>query len=296
DRDEKRVFSNSSAYLVTEILSGNSPDDIHKYFYNENRKRFAWKTGTSYGKRDAWAIGYNKTYTIGVWLGNFNGKGSPHLSGTEMAVPLLYELFGAIDRNTGNEWFEKPDEVVERYVCTESGLLPTEFCQQTTTDYFIQDLSHNKYCNVHKELFTNSDNTIQYCPECLPVKNYVKRVFTIYEPRINIWNIQNNIQVRMPPKHNAECTAMYTDSGPQIVSPSDNYEYLIEKNSGQEILLSAVSEGTVKTHYWFLNENYFAKSEPGERLFFKPKQGELKITCMDDMGRDQSIAVNIKYY
>jgi penicillin-binding protein 1C len=294
--NESEVFSHSSTYLIADLLSGNSTDDFYKYLQGEGHPKFAWKTGTSYGKRDAWAVGFNKAFTIGVWLGNFNGQGSPHLSGAEMAVPLLYELFGAIDFSPEENWFEQPESILERKVCSESGLLPSPFCSDLTTDYYIEDVSHNKVCNIHKEIYTNSDFTIQYCTECLPSNGYKKKVYTIHNPQLNIWYLQHDIQFKKPPPHNRECQAMYTEQGPHIISPSVSYQYLVEENSQQEILLSAVSDGTVKTHYWFLNDNYFTKCEPGERIFFQPKQGELKITCMDDKGRDETISVKINYY
>ncbi|HSW56012.1 MAG TPA: hypothetical protein VLH59_13065, partial [Ignavibacteriaceae bacterium] len=86
------------------------------------------------------------------------------------------------------------------------------------------------------------------------------------------------------------------EGGPKILSPSEDYEYFLEKNSGQEILLLAASDSRVKTHYWYVNEEFIKKTKPGERLFFIPEEKELKITCLDDKGRDGSVNVSIKFY
>ena len=75
---------------MTDILSKHARPDLPAELRAQSRlPRFSWKTGTSYGKRDAWAIGWNARFTVGVWMGNFSGEGAPHLSGAEMAVPLL---------------------------------------------------------------------------------------------------------------------------------------------------------------------------------------------------------------
>ncbi|MCH7774301.1 MAG: penicillin-binding protein 1C, partial [Bacteroidetes bacterium] len=158
-----KVFSPASSYLIAKILSGSNRNDIVDLSNYSKLPKFAWKTGTSYGKRDAWAIGFNPNYTIGVWMGNFDGKGSPHLSGAEAAVPLLFDLFNAIDYGSESKWFKKPSEVIEREVCAESGLLPTQYCDRTITDFAIKNSSHNRICNIHQPVYVNLEETIQYC-------------------------------------------------------------------------------------------------------------------------------------
>ncbi len=114
EEEGEQIFSESSSYLIANILSGTSRSDIADLSNYSKLPKFAWKTGTSYGKRDAWAIGFNPNYTIGVWMGNFNGVGSPNLSGAEVAVPLLFDLFNAIDYNSDVKWFEVPEELIHK--------------------------------------------------------------------------------------------------------------------------------------------------------------------------------------
>ncbi len=298
DEDQKgeQIFSDASSYLIANILSGSNRSDIANLSNYSKLPKFAWKTGTSYGKRDAWAIGFNPNYTIGVWMGNFNGVGSPNLSGAEAAVPLLFDLFNAIDYNSDTKWFEMPDDLTTRKVCRESGLIPTKFCSNTITDFCIKDKTNNEVCNIHKPIYVNLDETIQYCTDCLPSSNYKKVAYTVYDPELSVWLSQNKYDYRKPPQHNPNCTSKFTEGGPRILSPSENYEYYLEKNSKQEILLLAASDSRVKTHYWYVNEKFFKKTKPGERIFFIPESNKLKITCLDDKGRDETIRVSVKYY
>jgi penicillin-binding protein 1C len=291
-----KIFSPASSYLIAKILSGSKRDDIVDLSNYTNLPKFAWKTGTSYGKRDAWAIGFNPKYTIGVWMGNFDGRGSPHLSGTEAAVPLLFDLFNAIDYDSDSKWFKKPREVSEREVCSESGLLPTQYCDRTITDYVIKNSSHNRICNTHQPVYVNPEETIQYCTGCLPADGYERKVYPLFDPELTIWLSENNYNLSNPPKHNPDCQAKFTHNGPRILSPSEDYDYLIEEDSGQEIMLLAASDSKANTHYWYVNDQFYTKCVPGEKIFLKPENGENKISCLDDKGRDESISIIVKYF
>ena len=295
----EQIFSEASSFLIASILSGINRSDIVEFTNYSKLPKFAWKTGTSYGKRDAWAIGFNPNYTIGVWMGNFNGVGSANLSGGEVAVPLLFDLFNAIDYNQDVKWFETPEDLYTREVCSESGLIPTQYCTNVTRDFAIKNKSSNEVCYIHKPVYVNLDETVQYCTGCLPSSSYKKVVYPVYQPELTVWLSQNKNDFHSPPPHNPDCTAKFSEEGPKIVSPSEDYEYFLESPQNgekQEILLLAASDSRVKTHYWYINDRFYRKCKPGERIFFNPQEKDLKITCLDDKGRDRSIRINIIYY
>jgi penicillin-binding protein 1C len=296
DDVDVKIFYPASSYLVAKILSGSNRNDIVELSNYSKLPKFAWKTGTSYGKRDAWAIGFNPNYTIGVWMGNFDGRGSPNLSGAEAAVPLLFDLFNAIDYGSDSKWFKKPGEVSEREVCVESGLLPTQYCDKTITDYAINNSSHNIICNIHQPVYVNLEETIQYCTGCLPSDGYERKVYPLYDPELSIWLSENNYNYKKPPRHQPDCQQKFTHNGPRIVSPSEDYDYLIEEDSGQEIMLLAASDNKAKTHYWYVNDKFYTKCIPGEKIFLKPENGEIKISCLDDKGRDESVSIIVTYF
>ena len=302
DADEDsgiNVFTPGASYLIATILSNNERPDFPNILLNSTKlPRIAWKTGTSYGKRDAWAIGISPRYTIGVWMGNFDGKGSPHLSGAEMAVPLLFDLFNSIDYDSDTRWFGPSYEydVLRRDVCAETGLLPSDNCANITQDYYIENISHNKRCDLNRVAYVNDNETIEYCTECLPDSGYKKIVYPSYEPELTLWYIRNNVQIKRPPPHNPKCSARFSGKGPKIISPSPDYEYFIEEDNPQQILLQAASDASVKTHYWFINDKFYKKCDPSEKIFFSPAKGEIKISCMDDRGRENTISINVKSY
>ena len=107
------IISPSATYLITEILAQiKRPDLPNNFDYTYRLPKIAWKTGTSFGRRDAWSIGYNKKYSVGVWVGNFYGEGVPELSGSEIATPLLFQIFNTNNYNASSEWFRLPKELI----------------------------------------------------------------------------------------------------------------------------------------------------------------------------------------
>ena len=266
------LLSEGSAFLIANILSDNYRPDFPNDLLDLTRlPKIAWKTGTSYGKRDAWVVGFNPRYTIGVWIGNFNGKGSPYLSGSEMAVPLLFDLFNSIDTSPDKSWFKKPGSVLTREVCAETGLLPTKNCPHLVQDYYIANCSLNKYCDLYIEVYVNLSGTMEYCPGCLPKSGYKKEYYPFYDPQLKFWYMQNNIAFKSVPPHNPDCQVKFGGKGPIITSPSKDYEYFIEENSNQEILLQAACGSGIKEIYWYLDDKYYKKSLREKIFSFKPK-------------------------
>ncbi len=295
---EINIFHPGAVYMASQILANNERPDYPSTLSNVSKlPKIAWKTGTSYGKRDAWAIGYNPDYTIGVWMGNFSGKGSPHLSGAEMALPLLFELFNAIDYAPKRLWFDKPEDLLIREVCSETGLLPSDYCKEITTDYYILNTTIGKKCDLYKEIYVNSKESLEYCPDCLPLSGYKKKAFPFYPPELTLWYSANNIEYKKAPPHNPECKAKHSgEKAPIIVSPSEEFDYLLEENSQQKIMLQGASESSVTIHYWYANGKYIGKCKSGEKIFFSPNHGENKIACMDDKGRESTITIKVNYY
>lgn len=291
------LFSASSAYLIADILSELERPDLPQRFINESRlPRVAWKTGTSYGRRDAWSIGFSPRYTVGVWMGNFSGKGIPELSGTHTAVPLLLDIFNAIDYDREQKWFYQPPGVAERKVCSETGMLPGPDCTRETNDYYLRGISSLKTCDLYEPIYVSHDHEIQYCPVCLPDSGYEQKSYPIFAPELAVWYESQAFPYRKPPAHNPLCEGKFAGAGPAILSPSPELEYYIEKGSQQQILLQAASEATVSRHYWYVNDRFIGEAASHEKLFVEPSPGKMRIVCMDDKGRKSRTEVAVKVY
>ncbi len=296
-KKEKKIFSEEASYLISKMLSSTERTESPNLNSSVSKlPNIAWKTGTSYGRRDAWAIGYNKNYTIGVWMGNFDGKGSPYLSGSEMAVPLLFNLFNSIEYQSSANWFQEPSGIIKRDVCKNSGLLPSVNCTDIISDYYIEDVSSNKKCNHIQEIYVSNDETESYCLGCLPENNYKKKAYPYYKPELALWYKKSGVNFNSPPKHNLKCEVMGSKNGLKIISPSAEFEYHLEKNGNQELMLLATSNTDVKEIFWYVNKKYFGKTKLGEKLFFQPQNGMNNILCLDDKGGESSLEIKVKFY
>src|SRR5688572_14893672 len=165
----ERIVSEAATFMINEILSKvNRPDFPLNWQSTEHMPKIAWKTGTSYGRRDAWSIGYNKKYTVGVWVGNFSALGIPELSGANVATPLLFKIFNTLDYDSDREWFSKPADCDVRMACSETGLTPGAHCIHTVMDYFIPLVSGTQQCSNMQEVALSPDEKTSYCKVCMP--------------------------------------------------------------------------------------------------------------------------------
>ncbi|HEX2975391.1 MAG TPA: penicillin-binding protein 1C, partial [Bacteroidales bacterium] len=278
--DTVRISSPGSAYMITDILTDlKRPDLPNEYLESAGLPKIAWKTGTSYGRRDGWAVGYNADYTIGIWTGNFDGKGIPELNGTDIAVPLLFMIFNQL-RKGGNEWFYPPEEVDFRLVCSESGMVPDTFCHNRVMEAFLPGISPSMRCNHLKPVFTDGAGNISYCSECLPEKGYKKVLYPNYPPELISYYEEMSIPYSHIPGHNPRCTYVSQESGPKITSLTDGAEYLVFAGRKQKLLLQSSCLNGTKAVYWYVNRKLLKKAGPSESVYLEASAGNHNITCV----------------
>lgn len=298
------LLSPEAAFLVTNTLSQITRPDLPNNFDNSyHLPRIAWKTGTSYGRRDAWSIGYNRRFTIGVWVGNFSGVGVPELSGANTATPLLFQLFNALDYNSPRGWFRPPTggkdaKLALRQICPESGEVPDDSCSARSIDYHIMGVSSSRRCGHQKAISTDSAGRVSYCAHCLPERGAVRRMYANLAPELMTYYSVKQIPYRAIPPHNPACERVFgagtTQQPPLITSPNDKSEYFIDPKNPTEIQLSCQTANDVRAVYWYVNDRLVRKALPTEGVFIKPRPGVLKISCADDRGRSSDIRVVVK--
>jgi penicillin-binding protein 1C len=237
-----------------------------------------------------------------VWVGNFSGAGVPELVGADVATPLLFDIFNAIDYNSPNDWFAPPPELDFRLVCSESGSVPESFCQNQVTEYYIPRISSNAKCNHAKEVCVSADETMSYCTDCMPQTGYKMKLYPNLPPEVlALYMAQNQVFERIP-EHNPKCTRAFHGTAPVITSLTDGKEYLVEKNldetttkAASSLLLTCATANDVQTVYWFVNDKFYQAAKPHERLFFAPVRGSNKISCSDDKGRNSNIWITVQW-
>jgi len=293
---QKRLISEAAAYFLTEVLSKlERPDLPNNISHSKHLPKVAWKTGTSYGRRDAWSIGYNANYTIGVWVGNFSGKGVPELIGAKIAPPLLFRLFNTIYYSADKDWIAPQDSLHYRWVCSETGALAASFCEDQVMDLYHPLISSNTRCNHLTSVWINLPEGYSYCRSCLPEAGYQKAWYTNHSPDMLAYYEQENIQYETVPPHNPQCERIFTDWKPKITSPTNQLEYLLDYKDNAKLKLSCNVANDVTTIYWYVNDVFYQSATVLEHIFFEPKAGHNKISCVDDKGRQESIGILVRF-
>jgi penicillin-binding protein 1C len=292
----KEILSPAATFMINETLSKvNRPDFPVNWQSTEHMPKIAWKTGTSYGRRDAWSIGYNKKYTVGVWVGNFSALGIPELSGANVATPLLFKIFNTLDYDSDREWFTRPADCDIRLACSETGLMPAGHCTNTVTDYFIPLVSSTQTCNNTQELALSPDEKTSYCKVCMPAAGYKKKSFKVLSAEMQHYFSERRIGYQKIPPHNASCEMIFKESGPSITSPKNGSEYYISKKNPEPLQLTCYTGNDVSKVYWYINNQFYKSTSANAKQFFIPQEGPVKISCTDDKGRNRDIWIRVKY-
>lgn len=292
------IISPISAYSIAQTLTLATRPDLPKAYEQSLQKpSIAWKTGTSYGRRDAWSVGFNQDYTVAVWVGNFTGEGVPELTGSEIATPLLFDVFNNLP-NTNTKLLVSPKDIQFRLVCVESGLPPNEFCKNQVTDYYIPLISPSQTCQHMKEYYISVDEKFMYLPDCLPQSGYKKKMFPNLSANLLTYYEAEKMPYEKTPNIHPECEQYIENGGtnaPQIISPLDKKTYIVPEKNIPDLLLKAYIYNDSKKIYWYLDDKLYKEVSPQENAFFKPSLGKTKITCIDEKGRSSSIEIKIEY-
>jgi penicillin-binding protein 1C len=293
-----QVFSPAAAYIITDILANlRRPDLPDIWEAAVNIPLIAWKTGTSYGRHDAWSIGYNPQYTVGVWTGNFSGKAVPELVGSQAAGPLLMDIFNALAKETNNTWFTRPPQVGKRMVCALSGMSPGPDCEHLKSELYIRNVSPTKTCNFHRRFDIDDKTGYRLCSHCRVGRDYHSELFVVWPRGVATWMIQNGIPVDEIPRHFPDCTRVSSHKPPVIRSPQAGGLYLIRPGislEDQKISLLSSVANNIKKVFWFVDGQLLWSGPPTEKVFYLPERGRHSFVCMDEEGRRSKITIRVE--
>ena len=301
-------MSPAAAFLISDILAQRTRPDLPAGYERSVRlPQIAWKTGTSYGRRDAWSLGYNADYTIGVWVGNFSGLGSPALTGADVASPLLFTLFNALTYNDTRHTSGPPATLDFRLVCAETGLVPGEHCPNQLIDYYLPGTSSAQRCEHLREVLVSADGGTSYCRACVPPGGYRRQLFANPAPAVLAFREAQGLPAQRLPPHFAGCLlvhdgAMGTASrvaNPRynaltITAPTPNAEYFLDPADHPQLALACAAGPDVRKVYWYVNDRFLRAARVSERVFFRPPNGPVKISCADDQGRNVNVLVLVR--
>ena len=295
-----QILTTEASYLTLQMLGENArPRQSYQNVWVRNSIPVYWKTGTSYGYRDAWSIGVFGPYVLAVWVGNFQGDGNPALIGRQAAGPLFFSIVDAV--RTQVQGFEntriyRPDTVKNIQVCALSGDIATPFCPVKDKAGFIPGVSPIKKCQVHRKIHIHKRTGLRACK---PGKDTRASVYEFWTSDLLSVFREAGIARRLPPPFMPGCKEhAYSLPGvkPKITSPLDKVSYIYRTSGRAEntIAFSAVTDADVRTLYWFLNESYLGKTDAGVPYYWNSHPGQFHLRVIDDHGRADSRQLNVE--
>jgi penicillin-binding protein 1C len=295
-KEIREVIGSESAFMICDILSKHQRQDFAFFIQNiPDLPPIAFKTGTSQGRRDAWAIGFNESVTIGIWLGNFDATPSYSLTGANVTVPIMFDVLRLTAEYYPASKITIAAPPPRRLVDAESGLIPSELTQSTIYDYYIPGISSNKISDLYKSFEVSPDGKICYCKECKGNSPAVTKTFKIISPELRAYYEDNYISFVKVPPHNPECKAYFSGQSPVIISPMNGSKYFVAEGKG--LILQAKTDNTKADLYWYINNKFHGKSKLNERISFIPdRSGKFTISCSDENGNNTDIIVEIEIY
>lgn len=254
-----QVISSGSAYLVCDILKDTSRDmGAGELSLIKNKYDICWKTGTSYGNNDAWTISFNNKYTVGIWLGNSDGKPSQELVAIKSVAPLNIRILREISKNTNITNFLPPKNIRQAEICCKSGRIATINCIKTEFENIIDHSEDYSKCPIHK---------LAYKYDIL--KTGSKRTEVIIED----WGDN-----KQPNKVTEKL---------KIISPKYS-KYVKLKSSDATQKMKFQAESNTDNIYWFINDKFYRETKMNKDIFWNMKAGTFKISCRDEKGNENS--------
>lgn len=248
-------------------------------------QRLAWKTGTSFGFRDAWAIGVTPQFVVCVWAGNADGEGRPGLTGIDVAAPVMFDIFKQLP--SGN-WFPTPANKLKKIiVCRESGYKASEFCEHRVSQLSSPQGEKTTICPYHKMLHLDQTATYQVTDQCVPVANMIHKSWFILPPTMEYYyKIKNSDYKEMPPFMEG-CAGLENNMSMDMIYPKNNATvYIPLEFDGKrgKIVLNATHRNVKAKIYWHVDNTYIGTTQSFHQFAVSPTSGKHILTIIDDKG------------
>ncbi|MCD0489989.1 penicillin-binding protein 1C [Pedobacter sp. MC2016-14] len=248
-------------------------------------QRIAWKTGTSFGFRDAWAVGLTPDYVVCVWVGNADGEGRPGLTGIDAAAPILFDIFRKLP---AGKWFETPRHKLKKMlVCRQSGYKPGLQCLDKQEQLVPIAGEKTVLCPFHKLIHLDRSSRWQVSDECEAVDQMVHKSWFILPPAMESYYKVKHSDYKTLPPFMEGCSPQSSNSMMEIIYPK-NYATVyipieLDGSRGKVIFNATHREPGAKL-YWHIDNDYIATTRSFHQLSLSPAPGQHTLTLVDEKG------------
>ena len=292
---QDRLLGAEASFLVLDMLRDVPRPDAPS-LAPARRNAIAWKTGTSFGFRDAWTIGVVGPYVLAVWVGNFDGQANPALVGREAAAPLFFAIADSLRPSSVDRDRAPPPGLNLRQVevCATTGDLPGNHCPRTTLSWFIPGTSPIKVSKVYRALPIDPATGLR---SCRPGADTRQVVFEFWPSNLRTVFRRAGIAIRRPPPWSPECELDRTAASgfaPRIQSPQRTLIYHAPRRGEHaRVLFAATTDDDARTLFWFVNDRFVGRAAPDEDYLWTPEPGHFRVRVVDDLGRADAVPITV---
>jgi penicillin-binding protein 1C len=283
-----RPLSVGAAWLTqTALLEVARPAEESNWRSFANHRQIAWKTGTSWGLRDAWAVGSSTQYTVGVWAGNADGVGVPGLSGSVTAAPLLFALH---DRLPRSPWYVMPLGALKAVqTCADDGFLANDLC--TAIEVQVPRRSHfDRQSPYHQLVHLDAGGRFRVTAACERVAQMQHRPWFVLPPTLEHYYRRQHSDYRPLPPWRADCAAAAQAEQRSVMEflypgPAGRIHVPIELDGSKgRAVFEVVHREPGAVLYWHLDEAYVGHTELTHQLAVDLAPGPHSVTVVDGAG------------
>ncbi|HAO47609.1 MAG TPA: penicillin-binding protein 1C [Chitinophagaceae bacterium] len=248
-------------------------------------QKIAWKTGTSFGFRDGWAIGVTPKNVVAVWVGNTDGEGRPGLIGVQTAAPILFDIFRLLPNG---KWFDKPKyNYTFVPVCRQSGYRANIDCPDVDTLFMPPNGTKVLQCPYHKIIHLDASGNFRVTEECELPGNMVHKSWFILTPAMEFYYKQRNIDYKPLPPFKPGCTFLETGKLMEIIYPQPDAKIYvpleINGERGRTVFTAAHRRAGAKI-FWSLDDAFIGTTQNFHQMGLNPPPGKHTITLVDENG------------
>jgi penicillin-binding protein 1C len=286
DSNQKNIFGAGSIWLTYNAMQQvNRPEGDESWQFYDSSLKIAWKTGTSFGNRDAWAIGTNSRYVVGVWVGNATGEGRPTLTGVTSAAPILFDVFNLTPRQ---KWFAMPNkDLTEVEVCELSGHLGQDDCPKIKQLVPLKG-KNTSICAYHKTVHLDKTEQFRVNSSCENVENIVTKKWFVLPPVMEWYYKNQHVDYKSLPPFRTDCTGTQTTTM-DFIYPKTNSKIYLTKNFNSEIqpvILKVAHSNREANLFWYVDNVYKGTTKTFHEMPISPNTGFHYLTVVDEFGNE----------
>ncbi len=298
EKEEKEIWKNfenesyfdASAIWLTfnALLEVDRPGIENNWTNFSSSNKIAWKTGTSFGFKDAWAIGVTPEYTVGVWTGNADGEGRPGLIGSRASAPILFNVFKILP--SSNQWFKMPIfDMIEIETCEESGFLVSQHCENIKKVWVPKNAVRFDVCPFHQTVYLNKNEEYRVNLNCEASENIIKKSWFVLPATVEKYFKLKNPKYKFLPPLRSDCSDnTREDEDFELIYPYKNTKIYIpielDGSLGKTVFQATHRNKNIKV-FWYLNNTFIAETTDKHEIELRPIKGKYTLTLIDENGK-----------